>query len=134
MFYASFSEFAAIGDIIICGIGEFTFKAQIVPDEEETNASDFNYSGAYLDTTCPYDGEENAKHISAWERDKWFYCGIEVKAYNTKTGDLIEGDVYSFHGAECNFPGRSNSPYLTEIANNCLSNLESFFTAREQRG
>ena len=103
MFTTNFDKYACINDAITCTIGEFEFTATIRHDD---------YSKPD-DCDC-YSRED----ITRWKNGEWSFCGIVV----TVEYDGIKLDCSdSLWGVELNI--LDSNDYLTEVANDCLSQM-----------
>ncbi len=106
MFNKGFDKYVCDGDTISCVIGETTYTARLVYDQD-TKVTDFD---------CM---DEEA--VESWNNDEWHYFGVVIDA---ECDGWTKHGLASLWGIEGNFPGSDNS-YLTEVANELLSEVIS---------
>jgi hypothetical protein len=143
VFTTDFNRYAMVDDTIECTIAQWTFVAVIrrddssgPPDQEHDgfwpslDPRDDGYIGPKSKSTLRRRMARARQIMTDWERDKWFWCGIELCAYHVSDEDS-EDDLLrnvnrntSTWCIECNYPtfrkrDRPNA-YLRTVANDLL--------------
>lgn len=116
--FEPFKEFVCVGDTVECQIGNLTFIARIVQDNDYSIDDDDSHNVDQSVTGCS--DEQQKKLIAAREafaRGEWFYCGIVVSVKFEDT--VIAENAASLWAIEANYP-ESNNQYLGEVANELL--------------
>lgn len=110
------------GDTATIIEGLFTYIARIEHDEDST-PYDFTGPGDCFDLNDDDYGENNRQIIKAWVNDQWHYIGVVVSAYYN--GILLDDNVAALWGIECNFPGSTDTSYVTNCACDLLNEARS---------
>lgn len=119
-FTKTFSLHVCPGDEISVDHEGFRFTARIEHDPFAGIDDDDCHNPDQSVTGC--NDDQQARLLAAreaWNRDKWFYCGITLRAWHKSTGATWD-DLGSLWRIEANYPHGDNT-YLTEVANELLA-------------
>lgn len=132
MFTTNFDDYACTGDTITCEKDGFTITAKIVyddcsdsPDQRDDgfwpskNPNDAGYIGENPAKSYDNQMKEAKAILDAWKNDEWFYCGIVLSV--SKNGVMLDDHAASLWGIECNYPNGDKNAYLSEVANDLLT-------------
>lgn len=102
--FKPFEAFAILGDTREIQHGPFTIRATLHHDGD-TRPDDFECYSPEI--------------IRAWRRDEWFYVGVVLSIHLDDA--TLDDHAAALWGVECNFPGGDGNAYLSEIADDLLS-------------
>jgi len=117
-FTEKFDSYVTAGDSIECVVGDITYTATLVHDQDASINDDDCHNVDQSVSGC--DDEQYAKLMEArkaYADGEWGYMGIVLSA---ERDGWIKDHMQSLWGIEYNYPDGDNS-YFTEVANELLT-------------